>query len=49
MSAKKIQPPFLKSGDNVAIISPAFVIDEDKVSGAVAFLESWELKVITGK
>jgi muramoyltetrapeptide carboxypeptidase len=48
MSPKKIQPPFLKSGDKVAIISPAFSIDEEKVTGAVTFLESWGLIVITG-
>jgi muramoyltetrapeptide carboxypeptidase len=45
----KTQPPFLKSGDKVAIISPSFVIDEDKINGAIAFLESWELKVRTGR
>lgn len=49
MPGTKIQPPFLKSGDKVAIISPAFVIDEDKVNGAIAFLETWDLKVITGR
>jgi muramoyltetrapeptide carboxypeptidase len=49
MSTMKIQPPFLKSGDIVAIISPAFVIDEDKVNGAITFLETWGLKVKTGR
>jgi muramoyltetrapeptide carboxypeptidase len=46
MSGKKIQPPFLKKGDKVAIISPAFAIDEDKIAEAVTFLENWGLKVI---
>ena len=49
MPAKKIIPPFLKKGDEVAIISPAFVIDEEKVRGAAAFLEGWGLKVRIGK
>jgi muramoyltetrapeptide carboxypeptidase len=49
MSAKKIQPPFLRSGDEVAIISPSFAVDEDKVLNAVIFLESWGLKVRIGK
>jgi len=40
MSLKKIQPPFLNSGDEVAIISPAFSIDEAKVEEAVKFLEN---------
>ena len=49
MSAKRIQPPFLKRGDEVAIISPSFAIDEDKVSFAAAFLEDWGLKVKVGR
>lgn len=49
MSSKKIQPQFLKKGDEVAIISPAFVIDEEKVTGAAAFLEGWGLRVRIGK
>ena len=49
MSAKKIQPPFLKSGDEVAIISPSFAIEESKVIEAVVFLEKWGLKVRVGK
>jgi muramoyltetrapeptide carboxypeptidase len=49
MPAKKTQPPFLKKGDEVAIISPAFVIDEEKITGAIKFLEEWGLKVRTGR
>jgi muramoyltetrapeptide carboxypeptidase len=49
MSAKKIQPPFLKKGDEVAIISPSFAIEENKIIEAVAFLEKWGLKVRVGK
>jgi muramoyltetrapeptide carboxypeptidase len=49
MSSIKIQPPFLKCGDEVAIISPSFVIDEEKVNNAASFLEGWGLKVKTGR
>jgi muramoyltetrapeptide carboxypeptidase len=49
MSQKKVQPPFLKSGDEVAIISPSWAIDEDKINDAVVFLENWGLRVRTGK
>lgn len=49
MSSKKVQPEYLKPGDEVAIISPSFCIDEDKLVGAVAFLEKWGLKVRVGK
>jgi muramoyltetrapeptide carboxypeptidase len=49
MLPKKIQPPFLKTGDEVAIISPSFSVDEKKVNEAVPLLESWGLKVRLGK
>lgn len=49
MPAKKIQPPFLKPGDEVAIVSPAFAIEESVVTDAVRLLEDWGLKVRTGR
>jgi muramoyltetrapeptide carboxypeptidase len=49
MSSKKIQPPSLKIGDEVAIISPSFAIEKSKISDAVVFLEKWGLKVRVGK
>jgi muramoyltetrapeptide carboxypeptidase len=49
MTNKKIQPPFLKRGDKVGIVSPAWNIDESKLRNAVTFLENWGLKVVTGK
>jgi muramoyltetrapeptide carboxypeptidase len=49
MGIKKIQPPFLKSGDEVALISPSFYIDEYKLTEAVEFLMRWGLKVRIGK
>jgi muramoyltetrapeptide carboxypeptidase len=49
MSTAKIKPPFLKTGDEVAIISPSFSIEENKVIEALPLLESWGLKVRLGK
>jgi muramoyltetrapeptide carboxypeptidase len=49
MSVKKIQPEYLKPGDEVAIISPSFCIDETKLVEAVTFLENWGLRVRLGK
>lgn len=49
MSVNKIQPAFLKPGDEVAIISPSFYIDESKIIEAVSYLEKWGLKVRVGK
>jgi len=49
MQVKKIQPPFLKKGDKVAIISPSFCLDENLVNAAVLYLNAWGLKVQLGK
>jgi muramoyltetrapeptide carboxypeptidase len=49
MIRTKTQPPFLKTGDEVAIISPSFSVDEVKVLNAASFLENWGLKVRIGK
>lgn len=49
MTVKKIQPPFLDKDDEVAIISPSWVIDEDKINAAVLFLEEWGLRVRLGR
>lgn len=49
MSEVKIQPDFLKPGDEVAIISPSFCIEEKKLTDAVAFLEKWGLRVRVAK
>ncbi|HBC77741.1 MAG TPA: LD-carboxypeptidase [Bacteroidales bacterium] len=49
MSLKKIQPPYLRQGDEVAIVSPSWSVDEDKINAAVGLLESWGLKVRTGE
>jgi len=43
------QSPFLKEGDQVAIVSPSWKVDEKKINDAVVFLESWGLKVQLGR
>lgn len=48
-AVEKIRPPFLRPGDEVAIVSPAFAIDGEKIESAVRLLESWQLKVHVGK
>ena len=35
-----IQPPLLKSGDRIAIVSPATIVNPDYIDGAARFLES---------
>lgn len=49
MPVRKIRPPLLKPGDEVAIVSPAFVIDGSKIESSVKVLESWGLKVHVGR
>jgi muramoyltetrapeptide carboxypeptidase len=49
MSAKKIRPEYLKHGDEVAIVSPSFCVDEKVLVDAVLLLEKWGLKVRVGK
>lgn len=49
MVPTKTMPPFLKAGDEVAIISPSFSIESKKIEEAVSFLENWGLKVHIGK
>lgn len=49
MSFSKILPEYLKPGDEVMIVSPAFCIDEDKLTAAVDYLGKWGLKVRIGR
>ena len=46
---EKTQPPYLKPGDEVAIVSPSYFIYESKLNEAVSYLEKWKLKVRTGR
>ncbi|MBP6230775.1 MAG: LD-carboxypeptidase [Paludibacteraceae bacterium] len=43
-----IQPPFLKQGDTIAIISPSGVVEATLVFNAKEVLESWGYKVLLG-
>jgi len=49
MTTQKLQPEYLKPGDEVAIISPSFFIDEEKIVEAVTLMDKWGLKVHIGK
>jgi muramoyltetrapeptide carboxypeptidase len=49
MANKKLIPPYLKPGDEVAIVSPSWCISGDKIENAVRFLENRGLTVRLGK
>lgn len=49
MPGAKIQPDFLKEGDEVVIISPSYSIDPQKLDSAIKTIAGWGLKVRTGK
>ena len=49
MPVSKIQPSYLKKGDEVAIISPSYFIDEKKLEDSVRILEDWGLKIHISK
>ena len=42
------RPPFLQTGDKVALVSPAGAIDEKYIISAAATLRSWGLEPVTG-
>ena len=46
---KIVQPPFLKKGDKVALISPAYWMGEKIMERAAAVLSSWGLEPVIGK
>jgi muramoyltetrapeptide carboxypeptidase len=49
MSRVKIRPDYLKPGDEVAIVSPSFYLEEQKINDAVRLLEQWGLRVRVGR
>lgn len=51
MSDKLIQPPYLQSGDTVAIVAPSGILkNRDKeIKQSSALLKSWGLKVVIGE
>lgn len=48
MKKKCIIPPFLRKGDEVALISPSWSVGEDKIALAAEILEEWGLIVRIG-
>ncbi|MBC6700541.1 S66 peptidase family protein [Hymenobacter puniceus] len=44
-----IAPPFLRPGDQVAIVCPARSASHQELAAAVAVLESWQLRVVLGE
>jgi muramoyltetrapeptide carboxypeptidase len=49
MPVRKTVPEYLKPGDEVAIISPSWAIEEDKIHQAISLLKDWGLKVRIGE
>lgn len=49
MPVSKVRPDYLKHGDEVMIVSPAFCIDGDKLEAAVEYLGKWGLRARVGK
>jgi muramoyltetrapeptide carboxypeptidase len=49
MADVKTRPEYLKAGDEVAIVSPSFWTEEQKIIDAVSLLEQWGLRVRVGR
>ncbi|MDH7912285.1 LD-carboxypeptidase [Winogradskyella sp. SYSU M77433] len=51
MTSKLVRPPYLKSGDTVAIVAPSGILKnrEREVNQAVDLLKSWGLHAVVGK
>ncbi len=45
---KMIQPPFLKAGDKVALVSPAYWVPEGAIMPAAELISSWGLRPVVG-
>ena len=45
---KIIQPPFLKEGDKVAIVSPAYWVPEEAIIQAAEVIRNWGLQPVIG-
>ena len=45
---KIVQPPFLKAGDKVALMSPAYWMPEDAILQAADVIRSWGLQPVIG-
>ncbi|HUV00486.1 MAG TPA: LD-carboxypeptidase [Bacteroidales bacterium] len=49
MPFRKTKPEYLNPGNEVAIVSPSWAIEEGKIIEAITFLEKWGLKVRIGR
>ena len=45
---KIIQPPYLKMGDKVALISPAYWVPQEAIQQAAETIKSWGLQPVIG-
>lgn len=45
----KIQPDFLSEGDEIAIVSPSYSIDAQKLDDAIRIIAGWDLKIRVGR
>ena len=48
LGKKMIQPPFLKAGDKVALVSPAYWVPEEAIMQAAEIIRSWGLQPVVG-
>ena len=45
---KIIQPPYLKAGDKVALVSPAYWVPQEAIYQAAETIKSWGLQPVVG-
>ena len=45
---KIVQPPYLKAGDKVALVSPAYWVPEEAILQAAEIIKSWGLRPVIG-
>ena len=45
---KIVQPPFLKAGDKVALVSPAYWVPQEAIQKAAETIKSWGLQPVIG-
>lgn len=45
---KIVQPPYLKAGDKVALVSPAYWVPEEAILQAAEVIKSWGLRPVIG-
>ena len=45
---KMVQPPYLKAGDKVALVSPAYWVPQEALQIAAEVIKSWGLQPVIG-